>query len=70
MKKPYIIFTLLFVSIVFLFASNKPSQHKKSELFSNHGVLNASNELTSNQGSQNELEHSILMAAYKRKNIV
>jgi len=53
------------VSIVFLFASNKPSQHKKSELFSNHGVLNASNELTSNQGSQNELEHSILMAAYK-----
>lgn len=65
MKKPYIIFALLFVSIVFLFASNKPSQHKQSEFFSNHGVLNASNELTLNQGAQNELEHSILMAAYK-----
>jgi len=62
MKKPYLIYVLLFATMFFLIATNSANRDSQFN-FSNQ--IDDSNDLTSNQRLQNELEHSILMAAYK-----
>jgi len=62
MKKPYLIYVLLFATMFFLIATNSANRDSQFN-FSNQ--IDDSNDLTSNQRLQNELEHSILMVAYK-----
>ncbi len=65
MKKSYIIFTLLFLSIFFLFVSNNSFQAKQYGHFSNFGDLTTSNEVNSNFNRQIEMEDLILKTTYK-----
>jgi len=65
MNKPYLIDVLLFVSMFFFVVTNSADRDSEFNRFSKVGNLHNSNDLSSNQRSQKELEHSILMAAYK-----
>ncbi|MFA5298436.1 MAG: serine hydrolase domain-containing protein [Lutibacter sp.] len=59
MKKPYLNYALLFVIILFFVATNSSGTHTQFNPSYNF------KDLTSNHNLQNELEKSILMAAYK-----
>ncbi|MFO7674244.1 MAG: serine hydrolase domain-containing protein [Lutibacter sp.] len=65
MNKPYIIYILLFVSLFFFVVTTSADRDPKLNRLINAGDLNNSNNLSSNHSSQNELQNSILMAAYK-----
>ncbi|HEY9169930.1 MAG TPA: serine hydrolase domain-containing protein [Lutibacter sp.] len=65
MKKPYIIFALLFVPIFLLFGLNNPSRPQQSEHFSDFETIGVSRESNSNFSRQNELEDLILKSTYK-----
>lgn len=65
MKKPYLNYVLLFVSIFFLVATNSTGTDTQFIRFNKLANSYNSNDLTSNQSLQNELENSILMATYK-----
>ena len=65
MNKPYLIYVLLFVSMFFFVVTNSADRDPQFNRLNKAGDLFTSNELSSNRSSQNELENSILMAAYK-----
>ncbi|NEW80388.1 MAG: beta-lactamase family protein [Gelidibacter sp.] len=65
MNKPYLIYVLLFVSMFFFVVTNSADRDSQFNRFNKLGYSHNSNDLTSNKRSQNELAHSILMAAYK-----
>lgn len=65
MKKPYLIYVLLFVSMFFFVVTNSADKNPQFNRLNKGNDLRNSNDLSSKLSSQNELEHSILMAAYK-----
>lgn len=65
MNKPYLIYVLLLVSLFFFAVTNSADRTPQFNRFNKLGDSYNSNDLTSTHSSQNELEHSILMAAYK-----
>ncbi|MDO9595223.1 MAG: serine hydrolase domain-containing protein [Lutibacter sp.] len=65
MNKPYLIYVFLLVSMFFFVVTNSADKDPQLNRLNKAGDFHTSNDLTSNQRSQNELEHSILMAAYK-----
>ncbi|MDO9038304.1 MAG: serine hydrolase domain-containing protein [Lutibacter sp.] len=64
-NKPYLIYVLLVVTMFFFAVTNSADRDPKFNSFNKLGDSYNSNDLSSNLSSQNELEHSMLMAAYK-----
>ncbi|MBK5210584.1 MAG: beta-lactamase family protein [Flavobacteriaceae bacterium] len=65
MKKPYLIYVLLFVSLFFYVVTNSADRDSQLNRINKAGDLFNSNDLSSTRSSQNESKNSILMAAYK-----
>ncbi|MFZ2284690.1 MAG: serine hydrolase domain-containing protein [Lutibacter sp.] len=65
MNKPYLIYVLLFASMFFFVVTNSADRDPQFNRLNKEGDLFDSKDLALNRSSQNELQHSILMAAYK-----
>ena len=65
MKKPYLIYVLLFVSMFFFVVTNSADRDPQFKHLNKIGDLHNPKNTASNSGSNNELKNSILMAAYK-----
>ncbi|MFZ2432165.1 MAG: serine hydrolase domain-containing protein [Lutibacter sp.] len=65
MNKPYLIYVLLFASMFFFVVTNSADRDPQFNRLNKEGDLFDSKDLASNRSSQNELQLSILMAAYK-----
>lgn len=65
MNKPYLIYVFLLVSMFFFVVTNSADRDPQFNRLNNLGDFHNSNNLASNLSHQSELQHAILMAAYK-----